>query len=274
MLVTRREALKGFAAGGLGTLTGIGTHGAVYEAHRLGVTRASVPVSGLPDGLAGVRLGLLTDIHHSRTVPAADVEAAVRRLLAEAPDLIVLGGDYVTWGDGRYVEPVAELLAPLRAPYGVYAILGNHDPEAQVTAALSRRGIAVLRDARTQVRLRGDSIEIVGIRFWTRRARDLAPLLARAAGPTVLVAHDPRRLTQAAALDIPLVLSGHTHGGQVVLPGLGAVAARKFPIAAGLLRRENTTLFVSRGLGTVYVPCRINCPPEIALLTLANAGRL
>ena len=84
------------------------------------------------------------------------------------------------------------------------------------------------------------------------------------------VAHDPRRLAEAARLDIPLVLSGHTHGGQVVLPGLGAVAAQKFPVVAGVGREHRTTMFVSRGIGTVYVPVRINCPPEIAVLTLKS----
>lgn len=84
----------------------------------------------------------------------------------------------------------------------------------------------------------------------------------------VLLAHDPRRLTEAAALNIPLVLSGHTHGGQIVLPLVGAIAAQKYPVLEGLGRRKRTTLFVSRGLGTVYVPARVNCPPEVAVLTL------
>ena len=89
-----------------------------------------------------------------------------------------------------------------------------------------------------------------------------------ASSPIVLLAHDPRRLTEAAAFNIPLVLSGHTHGGQVVLPGIGALAAQKFPVIAGIGRLQRTTMFVSRGVGTVYVPVRINCPPEVALLTL------
>src|SRR4029077_19113832 len=92
-----------------------------------------------------------------------------------------------------------------------------------------------------------------------------------AMGTTILLAHDPRRLTEAAALNIPLVLSGHTHGGQVVLPVIGAIAAQKFPVVAGLARQDRTTLFVSRGLGTVYVPVRVNCPPEVAVLTLQSA---
>jgi predicted MPP superfamily phosphohydrolase len=88
---------------------------------------------------------------------------------------------------------------------------------------------------------------------------------------TILLAHDPRRLTEAAALGVPLVLSGHTHGGQVVLPLVGAVAAQKFPVIAGIGRRDRTTMFVSRGVGTIYVPVRINCPPEVAVLTLQPA---
>ena len=84
----------------------------------------------------------------------------------------------------------------------------------------------------------------------------------------MLIAHDPRRLVEAAALDVQLVLSGHTHGGQVIVPGLGAVAGRKFPVLAGSATRDNTSIFVSRGVGTVYLPVRINCPPDVAVLTL------
>ena len=95
--------------------------------------------------------------------------------------------------------------------------------------------------------------------------------MLKGAGPTtILLAHDPRRLAQAAELDMPLVLSGHTHGGQVLLPGVGAIAAREFPVLAGLAREVNTSMFVSRGVGTVYVPVRINCPPEVAVLTLRS----
>ena len=123
----------------------------------------------------------------------------------------------------------------------------------------------------------GEPIDFVGIRYWTKRLTDIAPIVRGATGTVVLLAHDPRRLNEAAALKIPLVLSGHTHGGQVVLPGLGAIAAQKFPVIAGLGRRERTTMFVSRGVGTVYVPVRINCPPEVAILTLdaesENGGR-
>jgi predicted MPP superfamily phosphohydrolase len=154
----------------------------------------------------------------------------------------------------------------------VYGILGNHDDDHDMPAALTSRGIQVLKDARTRVTVRGEAIDLVGIRFWTKRGNDIAAIARGATGFVVLLAHDPRRLTEAAALKIPLVLSGHTHGGQVVLPVAGALAAQKFPVIEGIGRRGETTMFVSRGLGTVYVPLRINCPPEVAVLSLRPAA--
>src|SRR5581483_10143302 len=130
-------------------------------------------------------------------------------------------------------------------PHGVFGILGNHDDDHQMPAELGRNGVQVLKDARTTLTIGGEPLDLIGIRFWTRRASDIAALMRGSARTTVLLAHDPRRLTEAAALRIPVMLSGHTHGGQVVLPGLGAVAAQKFPIAAGAIRREDTTMFVS-----------------------------
>jgi predicted MPP superfamily phosphohydrolase len=245
-----------------------------YERHHLGTTSVDLPMSGLSPAHDGLRVGLITDIHYSQMVSADDVTRAVDLVMAAQPDLIVLGGDYVTWGDRNYVEPVAELLAPLRAPQGVFAILGNHDDDRDMPTALAAKKISVLRDARTRLEIHGDGLELAGIRFWTRKAEDIARILRRAKDPVLLLAHDPRRLTEAAALDIPAVLSGHTHGGQVVIPGFGAVARRSFPVVAGLGTRENTSIFVSRGVGTVYVPVRINCPPEVAIVTLRRKSEI
>ena len=268
MAVTRRAVLKAFVATGIGAVTGAGSYGFMYGRHRLAVTRESLRIARLPPALAGLRIGLLTDVHRSRWVSAEDVGGAVAALMAERPDLIVLGGDYVTWGDRHFVGPVAEALRPLAAPYGVFAILGNHDDDHDMAAALAHNGLQVLKDARTHVAIRGESVELVGIRFWTKRTAEIGRLLKGGSGMPILLAHDPRRLVEAAALDIPLVLSGHTHGGQVVLPVVGAVAARKFPVSQGVAQARNTTMFVSRGFGTIYVPVRINCPPEVAILTL------
>lgn len=273
MPLTRRAALKGLVATGVGIVAGGGAYGYGYERHRIGLVRETLPVSGLPPRLHGLRLGLVTDLHHSQTVPAEDIQAAVRLMMSARPDLIVLGGDYVTWGDRRYVHPCADILGGLSAPQGVFAILGNHDDDRYMPGALEAKGFHVLKDARTQIAINGEPLELAGIRFWTRKVSEIVRVIRGATAPLILLAHDPRRLTEAAALDIPLVLSGHTHGGQVVLPGLN-IAARKFPVVAGSGRRENTTIFVSRGVGTVYVPIRLNSPPEVALLTLERRSEI
>ena len=270
--MTRRDWLHGLAAVAVGTAAGAGAHGFLYERHHLGVTRTSIAMPGVPDALAGLRIGFVTDFHRSATVPHELVDAAVRLLLAEQPDLIVLGGDYVTWGDRRFVEPAAEALAPLTAPFGVFGVIGNHDDDRDMPAALERRGFAILRDARTRVTIRGEALDIIGIRYWTRKMADIARVVKGASTASIFVAHTPSRLTEAAALSLPLMLSGHTHGGQVVLPGLGAVAARQFPVVYGHGQRENTHVFVSRGVGTVYVPVRLACPLEVAVLTLTPAA--
>lgn len=269
--MTRRVALRTLAAAGAGAVAGTGAYGFFYGRHELEVTRVALDVLGLPPSLNGLRIGFLTDVHRSRWVSHDDVTSAVAVLMAERPELVVLGGDYVTWGDRDFVQPAAEALAALSAPHGVFGILGNHDDDHDMPAALARQGIQMLRDARTRLTIRNESVDLVGLRFWTKRQMDIAPLVRDAAPATILLAHDPRRLTEAAALNIPLVLAGHTHGGQVVLPLVGALAAQKFPVVAGIGQRERTTIFVSRGLGTVYVPVRVNCPPEVAVLTLKAA---
>ncbi len=269
MRITRRDALRALVATSVGLTTGRMAYGAVYERHRLIRVEQDIPVSGLPPALDGLRVGLITDIHHSNTVAAEDVTRAVTLLHASKPDLVVLGGDYVTFGNRAYVDAVAELLSPLAdAPNGSFAVLGNHDDDRDMPAALSRRGFTVLKDQRTTISVRHETLDVVGIRFWTRRMEHVTQALKGAGPTTMLLAHDPRRLTQAAQLDVPLVLSGHTHGGQMLLPGVGAIAAREFPVLAGFARQLNTSLFVSRGVGTVYMPVRINCPPDIAVLTL------
>jgi hypothetical protein len=271
MRLTRRDALRALMATGVGVAAAPVAFGVAYERHRLELVQQDIPMSGLPPALDGLRVGLITDVHHSHTVSAHDVTRAVEVLRGAQADLIVLGGDYVTYGNRAFVEPVAELLAPLSgAPHGSFAVLGNHDDDKDMPAALSRRGFTVLKDQRTTITIRNESIDIAGIRFWTRRVQHLTQVLKGTGPNTILLAHDPRRLTQAAELDVPLVLSGHTHGGQVLLPGVGALAGREFPVLAGMARAENTSLFVSRGVGTVYMPVRINCAPDVAVLTLRS----
>lgn len=268
MPLTRRAALRTFAAGLIGGGAGLTAHGYAYERVAIRVVETDLAVSGLAPEHDGLRIGFITDLHHSEYLAMEDVVRAADLVLARRPDLIVLGGDYVTLRNRRYMEPCAEALAHLTAPHGVFAILGNHDDERHMPAALAARRFSVLQDARTTITIRGQPLTLVGIEFWTRRIADLAPLLRGSSAPAILLAHDPRRLAEAAALAVPAVLSGHTHGGQLVLPGIGPLGGRRFPVIAGPGEREGSRIFVSRGIGTVFVPIRVNCPPEVVIVTL------
>src|SRR5262245_13615595 len=176
MPVSRRVALKTLLASSVGVVGGMGAYGFLYGRHKLEVTRSDIAVDDLPPGLAGLRVGLLTDVHRSPLVAREDVDAAVTALMNERPDLIVLGGDYVTWGDRRFVGPAAEALAPLSAPHGVFGILGNQDDDHDMPAALMKNGVQMLKDARTRLTIKHDALDLVGIRFWTKRASDIATL--------------------------------------------------------------------------------------------------
>jgi uncharacterized protein len=268
MPLTRRAVLRTALSGLAGAAAGVLGHGYAYERHALRVVRADLPVRGLAPEHEGLRIGLVTDLHHSQFTSQADIARAVDLLMAQRPDLVVLGGDYVSMQNRRYMEPCAEALAPLAAHNGVFAVLGNHDDDRDMPAALVRRGFAVLRDRRTSITVNRARLVLAGIRFWTRNKAEIDRITRGAADTTLLLAHDPRRFIDAAELGIPAVLSGHTHGGQIVLPLLGTPALRAYPVIAGLGRRARTSIFVSRGVGTVYVPVRINCPPDVAVLTL------
>jgi predicted MPP superfamily phosphohydrolase len=266
--MTRRDMLRMLGAIAVGTGVGTAVHGYEYERHSIGLTRTFLPTDGLPEALEGVRIGFISDLHRSGTVSHVLIEQAVRMLMNERPDLIVLGGDYVTHADVRYMESAAAALGGLSAPVGVFGVVGNHDDETHMPKALARHGVEMLIDARTTLRVRGERLDLIGVRYETKEG--IVELANGSAITTILLAHTPWRLNIAAELGIPLMLSGHTHGGQIVFPGLGPLAARNFPVIAGVARLNTTTAFVTRGIGTVYVPIRVNCPPEVAVLTLRS----
>ena len=129
--------LRALAAAGIGIAAGGGAHGYLYERHRVGVTRAALPVSGLPAALDGLRVALLTDFHLTDEASAQDIQKAMDLAHAEHPDVIVLGGDYVTLQNRRFMGPCAELLGTLSAPFGVFGVLGNHDDRVDMPRELN-----------------------------------------------------------------------------------------------------------------------------------------
>lgn len=236
---------------------------------RIEVTEHRIGFANLPDSFRGLRIVQLTDIHHGLYLPAAVVNLAVELTNRLNPDIVALTGDFVTHSR-NYIEPVAEMLGALRAREGVFAVLGNHDFRVDadgIAAALDRQGIEVLRNRNVMLRRRGQKFCVAGIDDFLYRA-DL-PRAMRGVSrdtPTLLLSHNPAIIEEAAELKVPLVLSGHTHGGQVRLPLIGCVygrSAEKMRFKKGRDRLGGTQIYVSRGLGMVVLPVRYGCPSEI-----------
>lgn len=248
------------------------------SAHRfrggLGITAQRIWISDLPEGFRGFRILQLSDIHHSLFVPLDHVAAVVELSNRLKPDLIALTGDFVSYSRSS-IEPVAEILGGLRARAGVLAVLGNHDFRVGADAierALRRQRIQVLRNRHRLLQRRGDAIYLAGVDDYGYGA-DLGAALRGIPedAPTILLAHNPRLVTAAACRGIGLMLSGHTHGGQVNLPLLGTVYGRspeQMRFKMGWDRLGDTQIYVSRGIGTIVLPLRWRCPAEVPLLEL------
>lgn len=260
--------------GGVETYS-LGQSRAITQLKRLGltshieVTEHHIGLSHLPESFRGLSIVQLTDIHHGLYFPATALSLAVELTNKLEPDIIALTGDFVT-RSRNYIEPVAEMLGALRAREGVFAVLGNHDFRVdadEMAGALDRRGIEVLRNRHVTFRRGGQKFCLAGIDDFLYRA-DLPRAMrgVRAGTPTVLLSHNPSIIDAAAELGVHLVLSGHTHGGQVRLPLIGCVygrSDRKMRFKKGRDSLGATQIYVSRGLGTVVLPVRYGCPSEI-----------
>jgi hypothetical protein len=270
----RRQFVKGLAAAGLTALSGAAAYASLWEPFNYEVTETDIFIRGLPEKFDGLRIAQVTDVHHSQLVPLAEVRRVVELANAARPDLVVLTGDYTTSRRG-YIEPCAEALGELRAPEGVWAVLGNHDHynDAELTTrALVRRGIGVLSNANTVLRRGGDELQLAGVDDWGWGQADWARTLRGidTSRPILLLSHEPAVLDLPETSGLSLILSGHTHGGQVRLPFVGAPArfVEEFRYLSGLYERGGTQLYVSRGTGLTGLPVRVGARPEIALLRL------
>jgi predicted MPP superfamily phosphohydrolase len=242
------------------------------------IVEQRIAVVDLPPELEGYRIAQLSDLHCGPFTPPERVRRWVARANALGADLIAVTGDLITSGE-EYVGAVAAELGALRAPDGVLGCMGNHDyftDGDELAAALERHGMNVLRNRGITLARGAARLYVAGVDdTWTRRQDMPAALRARPAGaPVVMLAHDPSLFVEAAAHGVDLTLSGHTHGGQVAVPG----ATRRLnlariitPYTAGFFHQGRSTLHVSRGLGTTGPPVRLGARPEIALLELRRA---
>lgn len=256
----------------------LGIYGVWLRARWVKVRSLDVPVRGLPPALDGYKIAQLSDLHIGSLCSRRRAERWVKLANAQAPDLVALTGDYVTNGV-LFHEDIAAALAGLRARDAVIATLGNHDYFGlgePLISLLPKSGILLLRNARHTIS-RGDaSLEIAGIDdTWTRHA-DVDRALHGFGGerPLIVLAHDPSLFPDCVRHGAALVLSGHTHWGQIGVPFASArwnLARRVFRFSAGTYRDGDSTLYVNPGLGTTGPPVRFGSAPEITLLVLRAA---
>lgn len=245
------------------------------------ITETEILLKRLARAHDGLRVVHLTDIHHSLWTRLRVVRRTVHLANALEPDVVALTGDYVTFSPAC-VWPVARALGRLRARLGVFAVLGNHDFQVgadEMARALRAQGIHVLRNYYFALRAGGAALWMVGIddpavAGWS--ADDLERALHHVPGGDckVLLCHNPLGIHLAARKKIDLVLSGHTHGGQIRLPVVGSVHGRSKlgeRFVDGWNRLDGTQIYVSRGIGVSVVPLRVGCPPEITCLRLRRA---
>jgi predicted MPP superfamily phosphohydrolase len=265
------------AAAGLVGVSATAAYASLFEIHDYELTETDIFLRELPASFENFRIVQVSDVHHSSLVSLGEVRRVAELAQGARGDMVVLTGDYTTARRG-YIEPCAEALGTLSAPAGVWAVLGNHDhyTDGELTRrALAERGIGVLDNAHTEIRRGADTLQLAGIDDWSWGYADWARAVGKLdrTRPTLLLSHEPQVFDLPETAGISLILSGHTHGGQVSLPFVGAPARflNEFKYLRGLYERAGTQLYVSRGTGVVGLPIRLGARPEIAVLRLRRA---
>ncbi|MBK7709429.1 MAG: metallophosphoesterase [Acidobacteria bacterium] len=248
---------------------------ALAEANSLSIEMVQIKLSKLPKRLDGFRIVHLSDTHHSPFTGIDHINRAVKVANRLKPDVFLLTGDYVSH-DREFIAPVAEALGRLKSESGTFACLGNHDhwtDADEVTKRFRAVGINVLINEGARFTARGASFWLCGVDDYMVGKTDLRAALHGSFPDEmkVLLAHNPVLVRQAARYGVDLVLSGHTHGGQVKWRDEEKRILPKRRLTNGLHRRKETQIYITRGIGTVVFPVRYQCPPEISLLELQTA---
>jgi uncharacterized protein len=278
---TRRQFLQLAAAAGALAVAG---DSLLFEPNLPRVVRQDFALRRWPERMDGFTIALLSDFHYDPYCSVHPLRAAIGMVNNLRPDLIVLTGDFVSvplFGDTRKgafdAEPCARLLRQMTAAHGVWAVMGNHDEGTDreiVNRALQAESIRVLANQSEAIERDGARIWLAGVNDVLSHTADLSQTLRKvpATEAVILLAHEPDFADEASRFPVDLQLSGHSHGGQIRLPLLPPLylpsMAKKYVL--GTYQVGPLPLYTNAGLGTVGVPLRFNCPPEITLLTLCS----
>lgn len=280
--LSRRGFLRQASVVGVGVPFGVSLSG-VGTSYDFQVEHRDAALPHWPETLDGLRVAHLSDIHVGGAMDREKLMRVAELTNAAAPDLVLHTGDFLTHRAGNFDEPLYEALAAIRAPYGQWACLGNHDYDdaPRFVRRLAESGVTTLRDRVATIDVGGAPLEIAGLEYLSARVdrtEDYRRLFARLGGrraPRLLLNHDPQGFSYLPEDCADLVLSGHTHGGHIgvqlgpdqALSVVGLVGLRD----QGFFERGDMRLYVTRCVGFYGYPMRIGIPPEIALLTLRRA---
>ena len=250
------------------------------------VTRQRIRLPRLPKAFEGFHIAQLSDFHISPFMTAEQIRRFAEMTNDLKPDLVALTGDFLTWDAGAQAE-VVQALAPLRAPYGVFGCLGNHEvytrTQDSITRLLGTAGIRILRHATASIQSHGESLNLIGVDFQGCHEcptfppqdylRGVEPLVLPDT-VNILLSHNPESFDRAAQLGIDLSLAGHTHGGQLALESVHRgfnLSRLSYTYTRGWYEKPGGQLYVNRGIGTIGFPIRLGAPPEITVFELARA---
>lgn len=282
--ITRRKFIGLAAATGVAA---IGVDSVALEPNHPRIVRRDIALRRWPARLEGFTIALLSDFHYDPYFSIHPLKAAIGMVNGLSPDLIVLTGDFVSLpllkkSDEKAAdaaEPCAQLLRQMRAPHGLWAVMGNHDAftdSDRVTSALEAVGIKVLSNHSAPMEANGGRFWLCGVDDVLGGTADLNAALHGIPGDEarVLLAHEPDYADYVAKFPVDLQLSGHSHGGQIRIPLVPIFylpeMAKKYVM--GFYTIGPLTLYTNAGLGTVAVPVRWRCPPEVTLLTLRRSA--
>jgi uncharacterized protein len=272
--------LRHWGAAGAAAAAAVAVYAALIEPRWLQVSHARIHIRSLPPTLEGLRIGLLSDIHLQEGRSASLVRRAVAAIGRERPDLIAVTGDLAE--DQAALERVLDILAPLEAPLGVWTVPGNHDHDAGIDqwrhAVAARQGIEDLTNRYVLKETTDATLCIAGVDDHIEGEPRLLLPPPGARDLTIVLAHSPDQAERCRrSYDaVDLILSGHTHGGQIRLPFFGAPVSgvqRADLYEQGLRRRPWTQVYTSRGIGTSRLPIRFMARPEVALIELSGSPR-
>lgn len=273
---SRRSFIKKSAMG-LGAYTFAGSLHSIYSREEYKLENVKLPVKNLPPQIEGTKIAMISDVHAGMYMLEDDMLKYTQAINNLNADIIFIPGDFVTTKTEE-IFPFVKAFSGLKSKYGTYTCLGNHDffgnPNI-ITEKIRETGMKVLRNETEELEIGGAKLMLSGVDDGNHADFTKVSYEAASLNTTrILLCHKPYYFEKAVAGEFDVMLSGHTHGGQIVLVDFLGVkltpAALASQYISGKYKRGDSLLYVSRGIGTIGLPVRVNCPPEITLFTLTS----